>query len=547
MVQAGQQIGAYEIETPIGRGGMATVYKAYHQHLDRHVAIKVMHESLVQDEDFLARFKREAQIVARLEHMNIVPIYDYNEHEGKPYLVMKFIDGMTLKRRIIKTGFTPLETCDVLTEVANGLDYAHRQGILHRDMKPSNILIDHNNRVYITDFGLARIAELGASTISRDMMLGTPFYISPEQARGDKDLDNRADIYSLAIILYELITGRVPFHADTPYAIVHGHIHGTVIEPSDQNSDLPSAVDAVLARGLAKNPQDRYSTAREMMDAFRTALNETETVPTPVVDVADDLDDFDDLDDIVVKEPKAKNTLPTALSTEDDPFSFDDVIRPNPRNQAPVVPSPDPRKRREVEAQFDFGDWSGVGDNIERSVNSLVGILEDRASTEWKKRRDHLPPLTEEQAIRRQIKKRMEARAELVQHVGWYFGVNLMLVFIWWITGSSFFWPMFPIFFWGLGVAGQGFEYYNKFGGGAQRREALIEEEVQRKLEESNTRRHREKSKSAPSRLSLDAVDNRLQDMNQATEDYITGRNRQVRLNEDGELTDSFIEEQGRR
>lgn len=536
MVQTGQQIGPYEIEAPIGRGGMATVYKAYHRHLHRHVAIKVMHESLVQDADFLARFQREAQIVARLEHPNIVPIYDYYEHEGKPCLVMKFIDGMTLKRRIIKTGLTLEQTIAILTDVANGLDYAHRQGILHRDMKPSNILIDPDDRVYIADFGLARIVAAGDSTISRDMMLGTPFYISPEQARGDTDLDHRTDIYSLAIILYELITGRVPFQADTPYAIVHGHIHNTPPPPSDQNPDLPAAVDAVLGRGLAKSPRDRYATATALIDAFRDALQDA-TAPAPVMKIhtGTSLDDFDDLEDIPA--PKPTTPSPPRAAGDDDPFPFDDMMGTTTPAQAPIVTSPDPRKHRRVEAEFDFGDWGGIGQNIERGMSNLVDIFEDRVSTEWDKRRDTFP-LTEEQAIRRQIKKRMEARTELVQHASWYVGVNLLLVFIWLVTGG-FFWPIFPLFFWGLGVAGQGFEYYNKYGGGAQRREAAIEAEVQRKLEESRSAKHAAKGKPTSSLRSVSA---RLRD------DYTGDEQAQrVRLNDEGELTDSFIEEQRRR
>ena len=178
----GQTVGPYRITEKLGQGGMATVYKAYHANLDRYIAIKVLHVAFRQDESFLERFKREAQIVAKLEHPHIVPIYDYADFEGQPYLVMKFLEGETLKKRMRHNPLPLEEIPSILNPVAAALDYAHRHDVLHRDVKPSNIVIDKDNTPFLADFGLARIASTGESTLSQDMMLGTPQYISLEQS-----------------------------------------------------------------------------------------------------------------------------------------------------------------------------------------------------------------------------------------------------------------------------------------------------------------------------------------------------------------------------
>ncbi|MCY4069802.1 MAG: serine/threonine-protein kinase [Chloroflexi bacterium] len=274
-LNAGDDFAGYEIITRIGAGGMATVYQAYHERLDRHVAIKVMHDTFVQDGTFLERFQREARIVGRLEHPHIVPVYDYDEFEGQPYFVMKYIEGGTLKRRLIKRGITLDKIKSVMTMLADALTYAHEKGVLHRDIKPSNILIDERDLSYISDFGLARIVQVGDSTISHDMMLGTPFYISPEQARGERNLSPATDVYSFGIILYELLVGQVPFIADNSYAIVHEHIYTAPRPPSQSNPDLNAGVDEVLLKALAKEPSERYQTATALMDDFKLALAES--------------------------------------------------------------------------------------------------------------------------------------------------------------------------------------------------------------------------------------------------------------------------------
>lgn len=278
----GETVGPYRIVEKLGQGGMATVFKAYHPALDRYVAIKVLHPAFQEDPHFLARFQREARIVAKLDHPNIVPIFDFSEHRGHPYLVMRFVEGETLKARLAKGPLSLEEVWRVVRAVGDALSYAHRQGILHRDIKPSNIILTPDGHVYLTDFGLARMAQAGESTLSRDMMVGTPQYISPEQAKGETDLDVRTDIYSLGVVLYELLVGRVPFQADTPYAVIHDHIFSPLPLPRSINPDLPEPLERVLLKALAKDPDDRFQSVGEMVRAFEEALGMASTVAAPL-------------------------------------------------------------------------------------------------------------------------------------------------------------------------------------------------------------------------------------------------------------------------
>jgi serine/threonine protein kinase len=277
ILNSGDVIGQYEISRRLGSGGMATVYLAHHPRLEREVAVKVLHDAFQQDDAFLIRFEREARIVAGLEHPHIVPIYDYSEHNGLPYLVMKYIKGRSLKSLLDENEITTItEALRLLEPIASALDYAHQSGILHRDVKPSNIVLDQDNIPYLADFGLARIALSGESTLSQDMILGTPQYISPEQAKGQRDIDGRADLYSLGIILYQILVGHVPFNADTPYAIIHDHIYTQLPAPTQVNQTIPRSIDDVLVKALAKDPTERFESGKEMMKAFRQASSQAQ-------------------------------------------------------------------------------------------------------------------------------------------------------------------------------------------------------------------------------------------------------------------------------
>lgn len=274
--EIGANVGPYRVMEKLGQGGMATVYKAYHANLDRYVALKVLHPAFLEDPNFLARFQREARLVAKLEHPNIVPVYDFAEHDNQPYLVMKYVEGKTLKAHLNR-GRLPVEQIwNVVNAAGAGLGYAHKKGILHRDIKPSNVILTPNGEAYLADFGLARIAEMGESTLSGDMIMGTPQYISPEQAKGEKDLDNRTDIYSFAVMLYEMVVGQVPFSADTPFSIIHDHIYSPLPLPRSINPAVPDEVERVLLKALAKKPDDRFETVEDLVAAFEKAWEDTD-------------------------------------------------------------------------------------------------------------------------------------------------------------------------------------------------------------------------------------------------------------------------------
>ncbi len=272
--QVGDVVGGYRIEAVLGSGGMATVYRAHHERLGRQVAIKVMHANFTADADFLARFEREARIVASLEHPNIVPVYDFDEDDGSPYLVMKYIQGETLKARFQRGAPTLTDIITLTDAIAGALDYAHQQGVLHRDVKPSNVILDANDTPYLTDFGLARMTASGDSTMSVGMIIGTPNYVSPEQASGTAPVTASTDVYSLGVMLFEMVVGRVPFDADTPYATIHKHIYEPPPLPSELNPEVPVQVEQVLLRALEKDPGQRYATPVELATAFKAAVDQ---------------------------------------------------------------------------------------------------------------------------------------------------------------------------------------------------------------------------------------------------------------------------------
>ena len=278
---SGENVGPYRVIGQLGQGGMATVFKAYHAALDRYVAIKVLHPAFMEDPNFLARFQREARVVAKLDHPSIVPIYDFADHHGQPYLVMKFIEGETLKARLERSPLSKQEGLKIVESVGAALGYAHKRGILHRDVKPSNVLLSPDGNTYLADFGLARIAQAGESTLSSDMMLGTPQYISPEQARGERNLDEGTDIYSFGVVLYELVVGRVPFSSDTPFSIIHDHIYTPLPLPRAVNPRVPEAVQRVLLKALAKDRMDRFATVEEIVAAFKAGISDVSTEKIP--------------------------------------------------------------------------------------------------------------------------------------------------------------------------------------------------------------------------------------------------------------------------
>ena len=278
-IQPGQMLGPYRIINQVGRGGMATVYKAYQPSVDRYVAIKVLPSQLAESREFATRFQQEARIIAKLEHPHILPVFDYGESDGVSYFVMRYMEAGTLKERMIEGRPLPMQEIDRLfTQLAEALSYAHSHGVVHRDLKPANVLIDSQGNIFLTDFGIAKLLESASPRLTQtDAIMGTPAYISPEQAQGHP-VDQRSDIYSLGIILYEMVTGSVPFTAETPLAVLFKHISDPLPPPSLVKSDIPPVIEQVILKALAKDPRDRFATAAEFVAAWGRALQTRETM-----------------------------------------------------------------------------------------------------------------------------------------------------------------------------------------------------------------------------------------------------------------------------
>ena len=284
-IQAGQTIGPYRIIQQIGQGGMATVFKAYQPAMDRYVALKILPRQLAESPEFIGRFRQEARTIARLEHAHILPVHDYGDSGSYTYLVMRFVEAGTLKERL-QAGPLPRDEIDrYFLQLADALDYAHAHGVVHRDLKPSNVLLDERGNLFLTDFGIAKLLETDSRFTGTGALIGTPAYMSPEQAQG-LPVDRRTDIYSLGIMLYEMVTERLPFEADTPLAIILKQISAPLPLPSSMKPGISPAVEQVLLKALAKNPADRYATVAEFSAAWKAASKPAVTqrvapVPAP--------------------------------------------------------------------------------------------------------------------------------------------------------------------------------------------------------------------------------------------------------------------------
>jgi serine/threonine protein kinase len=279
---AGQTLGPYRLVERIGRGGMATVYKAYEPSLDRYVAIKVLPQYFAHDSDFQARFLREAKSIARLNHPNILPVYGSGQEGEVNYIAMRYVEaGATLKDLLGQ----PMElkrAAKIFSQVGRALDYAHKQGVVHRDVKPTNVLMAEGEWALLMDFGLARMVESSVQLTKTGVGVGTPAYMSPEQGQGVR-VDARTDIYSLGVMLYEMLTGHVPYEAETPMAVVIKHITAPLPMPREANPEMSEAVERVILKAMAKVPEDRYQTAGEMLEALEKAVAgvPVEALPIP--------------------------------------------------------------------------------------------------------------------------------------------------------------------------------------------------------------------------------------------------------------------------
>jgi serine/threonine-protein kinase len=307
--------GRYRIQRKLGAGGMADVYLAEDQELGRRVAIKILNGRHANDDQFIERFRREAKNAAALNHPNIVSIYDRGEAEDTYYIAMEFLDGRTLKELIVSRGAAPINVAiEYARQILSALRFAHRHGIVHRDIKPHNVLVDAEGRVKVTDFGIARA---GTSQMTETgSIVGTAQYLSPEQARGG-EVDPRSDLYSLGVVLYELLTGKTPFDGETPVEIAMKHLSNAPKPPSKLRPEIPPALDKVVLRALAKNPDERYQSPDEMeADLERVARGAPVSAATAATQV-----------------------IPAAPAVPADPTSAT-MIAPPPPTRARDVPPP---------------------------------------------------------------------------------------------------------------------------------------------------------------------------------------------------------------
>jgi serine/threonine protein kinase len=363
----GQTIGNYEVLHRLGKGGMATVYRARQTNMARDVAIKIMSADLAEDPKFVQRFEREAQVIANLQHPRILPVHDFG-HEGELfYLVMRVIDGESLYHRMLQGPLPIMTTAKFVTQIAEALDYAHAQGVIHRDLKPNNVLIDEWDNCYLMDFGLAKMLAATHSLTQTGTVIGTPAYMAPEQWRGES-VDARTDVYALGVMLYEMVLGHPPFESDTPFTLMYKHINDPPPRPTALIPDMPDEVEDVILKALAKEREERYQAAGDLAREF-----------TSVARVAGSLvvrERLEDEFDSVSGEPAAAE----AVEDEESPRAAGEVARPSGPVDEVAAPdaadvSPDSDAESQAEAVVDVSapaDSSTAPEKVHAATDTPV-------------------------------------------------------------------------------------------------------------------------------------------------------------------------------
>ena len=341
---APEKIGRYEIKNEIGRGGMATVYEANDPRFERTVALKMLPREFMHEAEFRARFTREARTIATLEHPAIVPVYDFGEENGQPFLVMRLMTGGSLSDRLAKGPIPIDEAAVILKRLGSALDRAHSMGIIHRDLKPSNVLFDQYGDAFLADFGIVHVTSSTNALTASGSLVGTPTYMSPEQVYGDKKIDGRSDIYALGVILFQMLTGNTPFDADTPARMMMKHVMDPVPQILSVRPDLPPACNEIINKAMAKERDDRFSTATDLSSAL-TAVTKPNLEPPSIVKLEAELSEMQA--DLLEEMPTT--TTPertTAVPLETVPRTPEIAPPPPPvrTTSSPVsVPTPSPQ------------------------------------------------------------------------------------------------------------------------------------------------------------------------------------------------------------
>ena len=339
---SGTTIGQYELHSLLGRGGMASVYRTYQPSMERPVAIKVLSPDLASDPEFIARFEREARIIAGLQHPHILPVFDFGRAGAYTYLVMRLIDGGTLGDELRGRPLPLPRVSQITAQIADALDYAHRHGIVHRDLKPTNVLLDGRDRVFLTDFGIAKLVSGGAFTglTAPNAVMGTPTYMAPEQWRSEP-VDARTDVYALGVMLYQMLAGPVPFAADTPHGLMYQHLDQQPTPVRQINPSLPVGVEPVMRRALAKERHARYAAAGDLARDLDRALNFPPRLPEQTIfdSAAPELLDLPGeppLDDVLAEE----DLLAHADDDDQPDMALTNRAVPAPRPPAETIPPP---------------------------------------------------------------------------------------------------------------------------------------------------------------------------------------------------------------